>query len=136
SIRRNSSFSLSDATAALAMTKATVALSGLSLANVRLTQNFPGIVLVLPSLNPVFRMIAKNQFMSGQTAPRRKVLRDTGIGCGQLQGLSWRHRLKPHAKAHHQLAASHIPSIPRGVRERIGGGAVRRYGHGRLRWTF
>src|SRR5688500_18517461 len=42
SVLRKTTTSLSDATAALATTKATVALSGLSLAQVRLTQNLPG----------------------------------------------------------------------------------------------
>src|SRR5260370_42021865 len=47
SVLRKTTASLSEATAALATTKATVALSGSSLACVRLTQNFPGMSRLL-----------------------------------------------------------------------------------------
>src|ERR1700690_3444482 len=122
SMLRKTSVSLSDATAAFAMTKATVALSELSLADERLTQNFPAIVLVLLSLDPVLRMIRKNQMMPRQTAPRREVLRNPGVGCRQLENSAGPHGQKSHAKPHHQLAASHVSGIPLGTRSRLGSG--------------
>src|SRR5215470_14877641 len=84
SVLKKTNVCLSDATAALATTKATVALSGSFFADVRLTQNLPAIILILPSFNPILRMFGVEQYMSGQATPGRNIFARAGIrGCDQ-----------------------------------------------------
>src|SRR4029077_3113133 len=70
---RNTSVSLPEPSAALATTKATVALSLLSLAWVRLTQNRLAMSVLL-STDEIHGMLLRNQRVTGHPAPRRHVL--------------------------------------------------------------
>ena len=73
---RNTSVSLSEPTAALATTKATVALSVLSFAAVRLTQNCRARHLsLLSSSDEVHGMLGLHELVAGQPAPCRQVRR-------------------------------------------------------------
>src|SRR5262245_30068983 len=79
SVLKKTNVCLSDATAALATTKATVALSGSFFADVRLTQNLPAIILILPSFNPILWMFCVEQRVSGQATPGGDILPSAGI---------------------------------------------------------
>src|SRR5688572_29163857 len=78
SVDRNTSASLSEAAAAPATTNATVARSGSSWAQVRLTQNFPGMGSA-PSFGSaaqvVGRVIGGDERVPGQSAPGGHLLR-------------------------------------------------------------
>src|SRR6266446_6759554 len=87
---RNTSVSLPDPTAALATTKATVALSLLSLAWVRLTQNRLAMSLLLSY--QIHGMLLGNQRVAGHAAPRREILGRAGIAGSQPQDLARAHR--------------------------------------------
>src|SRR5262245_40062644 len=81
---RNTSVSLPEPTAALATTKATVALSPLSLAWVRLTQNRLAMSVLL-STDEIHGMLLPDQRVTGQAAPRRQILGRAGVAGDQAQ---------------------------------------------------
>src|SRR4030095_15995179 len=89
SVLKKTNVCLSDATAALATTKATVALSGSFFADARRTQNFPAIISILLSFNPILWVFRTEKRVSGQMAPRRDIFPGTGIGRRDPQYLSW-----------------------------------------------
>src|ERR1700756_3186319 len=94
---RNTSVSLPEPTAALATTNATVALSLLSLAWVRLTQNRLAMSVLL-STDEIHRMLLRDQRVAGHAAPRREILRRAEVTGGQAQHLPRAHRGQPRAQ--------------------------------------
>src|SRR5215510_2643060 len=112
SVLRKTNVCLSDATAALATTNATVALSGSFFADVRLTQNLPAIILILLSFNPILLMLDVEQRMSRQPTPCRDILRGTGVSGRDPQHLARFHRAQAHPQLQHEIAAGHISGIP------------------------
>src|SRR2546426_9175047 len=83
---RNTSVSLPEPSAALATTNATVALSALSLACVRLTQNRLAISTLL-SPDTVDGMLLRHERVPGQPAPRGDIGRRTQVTRNQLEHL-------------------------------------------------
>src|SRR5438874_13302348 len=98
SVLKKPKVSLSDATAALATTKATVALSGSFFADVRLTQNLPAIISILLSFNPILRVFRAEKRMPRQATPGRDIFPRPGIGRRNAQNLPGFHRAQAHAK--------------------------------------
>src|SRR6266852_3649448 len=79
---RNTSVSLPEPAAALASTKATVALSLLSLAWVRFTQNRLAMSVLL-STDEIHGGLVRNERVAGHPAPCRQVLGRAGIAGDQ-----------------------------------------------------
>jgi hypothetical protein len=75
----------------LATAKATVALSVLSFADVRLTQNLFAMALTLPSADQVDGMLATHEGVTGHPAPRGQISGCAGIERDQLHDLTRLH---------------------------------------------
>src|SRR5262245_14447669 len=112
SVLKKTNVCLSDATAALATTKATVALSGSFFADVRLTQNLPAIISILLSFNPILRVFRYEKRVSGQTTPGRDIFPRAGIGRRDPQYLTVFHPAQPQAELQDEIPARHIARVP------------------------
>src|SRR4029079_14145848 len=108
---RKTSVSLPEPRAALANTKDTLALSALSLACVRLTQNRLAISVLL-SLDQVHGVLLVHERVPGHATPRRDVGRRSGIQRGQLQYLTGRQRLHAPSQRQHEVAAAEVTRVP------------------------
>src|SRR5215468_768181 len=112
SVLKKTNVCLSDATAALATTKATVALSGSFFADVRLTQNLPAMISILLSFNPILRVFRREKRVSGQATPRRDVFSGAGIGRRDSQYLAGLHPAQAQAELQDKIPAGHIACVP------------------------
>src|SRR5258708_890739 len=112
SVLKKTNVCLSEATAALATTKATVALSGSFFADVRLTQNLPAIISILLSFNPILRVFGAKQRMSGQATPGRDIFAGARIRRRDPQYLSGFHPAHPQAQFQHEPPTRHIAGVP------------------------
>src|ERR1041385_1504190 len=111
SMLRNTMVSFSEPTAAFATTKATVALSGLSLAQVRLTQNRPAISTLL-SGDPVDRVLRSRESVPGHPAPGGDVLPGARIEGAKPEDLPRPERRHAVTQLEDQVPAAHVARVP------------------------
>src|SRR5262249_30039762 len=110
---RKTMVSWPEATAALAMTKATVARSGSSRERVNDTQNFPAMVLsVLSSLEVIDRMRGMDQPVSGKPAPCWNIHRGSLIASGQTEDVPGRRALQREFERREHRPKSQFAGVP------------------------
>src|SRR2546426_6486963 len=109
---RNTSVSLPEPSAALATTNATVALSALSLACVRLTQNLLAMGLALPSSDQVHGMRARHQRVAGHPTPRGQIGGRAAVERDELHDLPRLHAGQSRPELEDELTAAELAGVP------------------------